>query len=107
MGSLPPIVVVWGLLAVAVAGCISIGSPSMEEVSLFGLNPEPQTVQSPVRAFLGDGSVVVFPSGSRISSAAISGDGQRYDLHRTFSTAASPRSSSGASPATRPKGATS
>jgi hypothetical protein len=84
MGSLPRVVVVWGLLAVAVAGCFSIGSRSMEEVSLIGLNPVPQPVQSPVRAFLGDGSVVVFPSGSRISSAAIFGDGQRYDLHRTF-----------------------
>ena len=82
MGSLPRIVVVWGLLALA--GCISIGSRAMEEVSTERINPDPQAVRSPVRAFLADGSVVVFPSGSQISSAAISGSGQRYDLHRTL-----------------------
>lgn len=82
MRSLRRILVVCGL--VAVAGCISIGSRSMEELDTRGRGPDAEQVRSPIRAFLADGSVVVFPPRSRISAEAITGEGLRYDLHRTF-----------------------
>lgn len=69
------------VLAAFTAGCaIVFVERSVDEVA-----SAPQTVESPVRAFLSDGSVVVFPSGAQVTDVAITGDGRRFDLLRNFS----------------------
>ncbi len=57
--------------------CFRIARPELTVL------PEvPHNVESPVRAFLTNGSVVVFPDGAAITSSAVGGSGQLYDLLR-------------------------
>jgi hypothetical protein len=50
---------------------------------------QPQVVESPIRAFLANGSVAVFQGGARISPMHISGEGVVYDLMRNPTTTGS------------------
>ncbi|MEN8376807.1 MAG: hypothetical protein ABFS34_15370 [Gemmatimonadota bacterium] len=54
----------------------------MMKSTLRDVPATPQNVESPVRAFLADGSVVVFLDGATVSDRAIVGAGERYDLLR-------------------------
>lgn len=73
------------LTALAVSGCLRI-----TKSKLAPLSKRSQMVESPVRAFLADGSVVVFMDGVHVSDSAVVGRGayggteagQRFDLLR-------------------------
>src|SRR5690349_10616192 len=47
----------------------------------------PDSVATPVKAHLLDGSTVVFPAGAIVDSQRVQGDGRRYDLTLRDSTA--------------------
>lgn len=58
-----------------VTGCVWIvRSPHVAQVSA------PEIVSAPVKVFVSDGSVVVFPGGASIVSDEVRGSGVRYDL---------------------------
>lgn len=65
-------------LTLVVASCVIIKNRDIREVA-----PAPQVVESPLRVFLADGSVVLFPDGATLSGEVVRGAGQRYDLMRT------------------------
>jgi len=64
-------------LTLLVASCVSIKKRDIREVT-----PTPQVVESPLRVFLADGSVVLFPDGATVGGEVVLGAGQRYDLMR-------------------------
>lgn len=68
---------VLGVGTLTVSACFIVGSHSLDPVSR-----SPQRVTSPVRAFLADGSMVVFRDGARVTDTEVTGAGERYDLLR-------------------------
>jgi len=71
------------LASVAIASLTLAGCFRVKRSSLVALDEQkPQVVESPVRAFLADGSVVLFPEGAVVSEDAIQGRGEHYDLLR-------------------------
>ncbi|HSM35230.1 MAG TPA: hypothetical protein VK837_02440 [Longimicrobiales bacterium] len=73
------------LLAATIASgpaCFRFANRAISEVP----TERPQVVESPLRAFLANGSVAVFEDGALITSSDISGDGVVYDLMRNPTT---------------------
>lgn len=68
-------------LALPLGACIIVRTPTVQAV-----RPDARrVVEAPVRAFLADGSVVVFLEGVRVLPGRLGGRGTRYDLTRTSS----------------------
>lgn len=64
----------------ASACVVLIQNRTVEEVGV----DEPRTVLTPIRAYLTDGSLAIFPAGASIGGRVIRGTGARYDLLREY-----------------------
>jgi hypothetical protein len=73
------------LVLAVVAACVTIVETGSVEMVAPDDAQVPGNVESPMKAFLIDGSTIVYPTGARISADSIHGAGTRYALGGTDS----------------------
>lgn len=71
------------VLALSLVSCVFI-SRRVEVTSIS--TREPVTVSSPVKAHLKDGSTIVYPNGMTVTTDALVGEGNSFDLTLSFTT---------------------